>query len=161
MIFNLPEGKNGNSKDVQNIIDHLTDHSSPAFECFRVGKSYPDKMLPLRVIFATEASQNTVLRNSHKLQSLKKKPPQLGIAPDRTRQQQEEYQDLRAELQARRDNGKHVLIVNNRIVRDKRPIMSDAYAKLPGSGSDDIQLVVLPNSQCDSDAISVDDDLNV
>ena len=39
--------------------------------------------------------------------------------------------------------------------------MLDTCAKLPGSGSDDIQLVVLPDKQSDPNAASVEDDLNV
>ena len=51
--------------------------------------------------------------------------PKLSIAPDRTKQQHQVYHQLRDECEMRRKNGENVIVVNNRIVKNKRsPIAS-------------------------------------
>ena len=46
--------------------------------------------------------------------------PHISIAPDRSKQQQDDFKHLRAEVLALYNNGEHVIIVSNRIVQDKR-----------------------------------------
>ena len=149
IIFNLPEVDSGDIGKVQKLLDHVTENASPAFECSRIGKLSPQKTRPLRVSFISESKRNSILKCLHKLQSLKDKPQHLNIAPDRTKHQQQEHQKLYAELIARRTKGEHVLIVNNKIVRDRRPAAATSRVVKPSpcSGNDDIEIVELPESE--------------
>ena len=65
--------------------------------------------------------------------------PKLSIAPDRTKQQQQVYHQLRNECEMRRKNDENVIVLYNRIVKDKRsPIASmNSTAACPIPSSND------------------------
>ena len=63
--------------------------------------------------------------------------PKLSVAPDWTKQQQQVYHQLRSECEIGRTNGENVIVLNNRIVKDKRSpfasVNSTAACPIPSS----------------------------
>lgn len=105
ILFGVPEdGEEGEGSEiVQEVINHLVD-SEVAYEVLgRVGKR-GDKCRPMRVKVENSLHKKRILTNAKKLKDIVGKG-NIYIAPDLTRQQQEEDRKLRQEVKLRRSRG--------------------------------------------------------
>lgn len=122
IVFNMATSTSDTVK-LASLFEHISGDPSPTFRCSRIGKPSTDKKKtqPVLVKFDSEEDRNSILRYARNLRDMKAEWPKVSIAPDRTKRQQQLYNDLRAQCDQRRADGEHVLIVNYQIVHDKRP----------------------------------------
>ena len=95
IVFNLPATSSKDTDRVAALFEHLTGTVSPTFRCCRIGKPKAEKAQPLLFQFASEFDRVDILQSAHKLKDMQAEWPRVGIAPDRTKQQQERYHQQR------------------------------------------------------------------
>ena len=104
---------------IETLFEHLTGHT-PSFHCDRMGRSHHDNICPIIVKFICEDDKREILRHAHKLRGMQAEWPKVNIGPDRTKKQQAHFRLLREKRKEHRLKGERVIIVNDRIVVDKR-----------------------------------------
>jgi hypothetical protein len=105
ILFGVPEeGEEGEGSEiVQDVINRLVD-SEVAYEVLgRVGRQ-GDKSRPMRVKVENSLHRRRILTSAKKLKGIDRKE-NIYIAPDLTRQQQEEDRKLRQKVKLRRTRG--------------------------------------------------------
>ena len=143
IIFNMSNQADANDHNrLSGLFEHITGKPVGFFRCERIGKQSPCKVNPVLVNFFREDNRHDILRNSRKLSDMQAEWLKLSIAPERTKQQQQVYPQLRNECEMRHKNGENVIVLNNRIVKDKRsPIASmNSTAACPIPSSNDTQV---------------------
>ena len=127
------------------LFKHITGKPVGFFRCERFGKQSPGKVNPVLVNFFREDDRHDILRNSRKLRDMLAEWPKLSIAPDRTKQQQQVYHQFRSECEMRHKNGENFIVLNNRIVKDKRSsiasVNSTAACPIPSSNDTPVKSV--------------------
>ena len=143
IIFNMSNQANADDHNRLNgLFEHITGKPVGFFRCERIGKQSPGKVNPVLLKFFRENDRHDILCNSRKLRDMQAEWPKLSIAPDWTKQQQQVYYQLHNECEMRRKNGENVIVLNNRVVKDKRtPITSmNSTAACPIPSSNDTQV---------------------
>ena len=143
IIFNMSNQADADDHNrLSGLFEHITGKPVGFFCCERIGNQSPGKVSPVLVKFFREDDRHDILRNSCKLRDMQAEWPKLSIAPDRTKQQQKVYHQLRNECEMRRKNGENVIVLINRIVKNKRsPIASmNSTTACPISSSNDTQV---------------------
>ena len=143
IIFNMSNQADADDHNrLSGLFEHITGKPVGFFCCERIGKQSPGKVSLILVKFFREDDRHDILCNSRKLRDMQAEWPKLSIAPDRTKQQQQVYHQLRNECEKHRKNGENVIVLNNHIVKNKRyPIASmNSTTVCPISSSNDTQL---------------------
>ena len=120
MIFNMAATSTDDAARIEALFEHLTGHVTP-FHCERIGRSHHGNVCPIIVKFICEDDKREILLHALKLRDMQAEWPKVNIGPDRTKKQQDHFHLLRDECKERRLKVEWVIIVNDRIVVDKRP----------------------------------------
>ncbi|KAK9694507.1 hypothetical protein QE152_g33492 [Popillia japonica] len=119
-ILALPQ-PTASSMDIECIIQEISEREKRNicstleldnidFKTTRLGKydsTRTDRHRPIRVVFSTETSAHTIIRNISKLRSTSKFA-KLSIYSDRTPMQLKTYKDVKSELSMRVKNGENL-----------------------------------------------------
>ena len=96
VVFNLKTSTAGDNSRLTALFEHVTGACPPAFRSRRIGKPKDGKPQPVVVEFTSELDRLDILKSSRKLKDLQAEWPHVGIAPDRTKRQLEQYRQQRA-----------------------------------------------------------------
>ena len=95
-MFNLKTSTAGDNSRLTALFEHVTGTCPPAFRSRRIGKPKDGKPQPVVVEFTSELDRLDILKSSRKLKDLQAEWPHVGIAPDRTKRQLEQYRQQHA-----------------------------------------------------------------
>lgn len=122
MIYGLSEANMGtlsNNKDcdvnkINELLSYFGHCDIKLSECRRVGKIVNGKTRPLKVVLPSQDIKRTILNQAKSLKN-SDKFRRVFIHQDRTKMQQQEWFDLRKELEMRKQSGEDVVIYNGKI----------------------------------------------
>jgi hypothetical protein len=126
VVFNMQSSQAGDTNRLTALFEHLTGTRPPSFRSRRIGKPIPGKMQPILVEFASEFDRADILHSARKLKDLQAEWPHIGIAPDRTKLQLEQYRQQRSSgntriarsQQPRTDANPHLSTENNTLLKE-------------------------------------------
>ena len=96
VVFNLKTSTAGDNSRLTALFEHVTGACPPAFRSRCISKPKDGKPQPVVVEFTSELDRLDILKSSRKLKDLQAEWPHVGIAPDRTERQLEQYRQQRA-----------------------------------------------------------------
>ena len=95
IVFNLLPSHSGDTVRLTALFEHLTGAKPPSFRSRRIGKPRTGKIQPVLVQFASELDRIDILHSARNLKDLQAEWPRVGIAPDRTKNEQETHRQQR------------------------------------------------------------------
>ena len=140
IFFNIPEGDHNDFDElrladfykIQRIYeDRVEIKEKDISNIVRLGKKVPDKVRPVLVTLKSEDQRMNILRNNKDLKLLEaNKSTRIFVSTDKTPKEREEENQLRAELQRRKDEGEENLIIRNGKILLFRPPAHKSWANL-------------------------------
>ena len=121
IIHNLPPSSINDAVRLGTLFESITGKPTQYFHAESIGKASAEKSKPILVRFLSEHNCRNILRHAYKLRYMQAEYPHVGIAPDRTKKEQECFRYHRNECSERQAKGERVIIINGLITLDKRP----------------------------------------
>ena len=140
IFFNIPEGDLDDYDEqrladfykIQRIYeDKVEIKERDLSNITRLGKKVTNKIRPVLVTFKSEDQRMTVLRNNKDLKLLEaNKSTRIFVSTDKTPKEREAENQLRAELQRRKNDGEDNLVIRNGKILLFRPAAHKSWANL-------------------------------